>query len=166
MKSTVILTIPILMSTLILGCGKDAPTTAGNQEKYASANISATDTSVDMQKVKDTSAAIAAEINKTGVYNLSKLIADARTKSDFNAGHIPSATSFAIDEIENGKAPKVMSILSKGTEIIIYAQNAESTESIRLKNYLKKKGLSSTIYKNGYQEWKSSMQQIENEPGN
>lgn len=81
------------------------------------------------------------------------VLLDARTKEDFQLGHIPGAVNLPVYQFES-EYDTALSGLEKAKTIIAYCSSYTCLDSSLLARKLYRKGHSDIlVYKGGYQEW-------------
>ncbi|MCO6401575.1 MAG: hypothetical protein J5I99_10160 [Verrucomicrobia bacterium] len=81
------------------------------------------------------------------------LVFDARSASDYDAGHLPGALSFP-DSQRIEKYPDYAGFLTPDQQTLIYCSGQTCDESLELCLFLKEQGHTNLVlYLGGYQDW-------------
>jgi ArsR family transcriptional regulator len=78
----------------------------------------------------------------------SAILIDVRPSDEYEAGHIPGALNFPLDEIESR-----LTELPKGREVVAYCRGPYCVQSIKALELLHAKGFKTRRLSSGVQEW-------------
>lgn len=91
----------------------------------------------------------------------SYVVLDARSATDYEAGHLPGALSWPASDIE-GKTELILPVLRADQPVLVYCSGRACDESLQLAKFLKSQGLQQvSLFAGGYFEWKKGGYPIE-----
>ncbi|MFC5049193.1 rhodanese-like domain-containing protein [Rubritalea spongiae] len=95
------------------------------------------------------------ELRETGkVY-----LIDTRSSLFFNRGHIAGAMNIPLkhfDKIYSEKASEIKQALANDKVVVIYCASAECPDSYEMATRFAKKGIATSVFKGGWQQWQQT----------
>ncbi|MBN2163742.1 MAG: rhodanese-like domain-containing protein [Pontiellaceae bacterium] len=89
------------------------------------------------------------------------LFVDARSETDYTAGHIPDAVSLPFEALDE-HFEQIMEWTDSDQELVVYCSNRECDDALLLSAELKSMGVSNlTLFIDGFDSWKTFGEAVE-----